>query len=212
MDEGLSAAVRKVFVALHREGLIYRDQRLVNWDPKLQTAISDLEVESRETKGSLWYIRYPIEGEPGEFITVATTRPETMLGDTAVAVHPEDARYRRPGRRGTRSCRWSAGASRSSPTTTPIPEKGTGAVKITPAHDFNDFDGRPAGHDPRPLRQRASTATRSSERRGARAPIAGMDRFAARKAIVADLEALGLLDKIEDTRHRWCRTATAPAW
>ena len=88
----------EVFVTLYREGLIYRDRRLVNWDPKLQTAISDLEVENLEVKGSLWYIRYPIEGEPGRFITVATTRPETMLGDTAVAVHPDDARYRRSGR------------------------------------------------------------------------------------------------------------------
>ena len=94
MDDGLSVAVRKVFVDLYREGLIYRDRRLVNWDPKLQTAISDLEVENLEVKGSLWHIRYPIEGAPGRFITVATTRPETMLGDTAVAVHPEDERYR----------------------------------------------------------------------------------------------------------------------
>src|SRR5690348_3208467 len=89
MDDGLSAAVREVFVTLYRQGLIYRDRRLVNWDPKLQTAISDLEVENRDMKGSLWYLRYPIEGEPNRFIIVATTRPETMLGDTAVAVHPE---------------------------------------------------------------------------------------------------------------------------
>ncbi|MCA7119362.1 MAG: class I tRNA ligase family protein, partial [Acidibrevibacterium sp.] len=94
LDEGLSAAVRRVFVRLYREKLIYRDYRLVNWDPKLQTAISDLEVESREVKGHLWYIRYPIDGEEGWSITVATTRPETMLGDVAVAVHPEDPRYR----------------------------------------------------------------------------------------------------------------------
>src|SRR4029077_16655249 len=94
MDEGLSQAVRKVFVDLHRQGLIYRDKRLVNWDPKLHTAISDLEVEQREIKGHLWHLRYPVEGEPGRFIVVATTRPETMLGDTAVAVHPEDERYR----------------------------------------------------------------------------------------------------------------------
>ena len=94
MDEGLSKAVRKVFVDLYRQGLIYRDRRLVNWDPKLQTAISDLEVENLEVKGSLWHIRYPIEGMPDRFITVATTRPETMLGDTAVAVNPSDDRYR----------------------------------------------------------------------------------------------------------------------
>jgi valyl-tRNA synthetase len=94
MDEGLSAAVRKVFVRLHREGLLYRDKRLVNWDPKLHTAVSDLEVENQETKGALWYFKYPIEGRSGEFITVATTRPETMLGDTGVAVNPEDERYK----------------------------------------------------------------------------------------------------------------------
>src|SRR5436853_778899 len=94
MDEGLSHAVRKVFVDLYRQGLIYRDKRLVNWDPKLHTAISDLEVDSREIRGHLWHLRYPVEGNPGRFIVVATTRPETMLGDTAVAVHPEDERYR----------------------------------------------------------------------------------------------------------------------
>jgi valyl-tRNA synthetase len=94
MDEGLSKAVIEVFVTLHRQGLLYRDRRLVNWDPVFQTAISDLEVESREVKGSLWHLRYPVEGEEGRFLTVATTRPETMLGDVAVAVHPEDARYR----------------------------------------------------------------------------------------------------------------------
>src|SRR5690606_21978583 len=92
MDEGLSRAVAKVFVELHRAGLIYRDKRLVNWDPKLQTAISDLEVQQVEVKGNLWHFRYPVEGEAGRFITVATTRPETMLGDTAVAVHPDDER------------------------------------------------------------------------------------------------------------------------
>src|SRR5215470_11190308 len=138
MDEGLSAAVLKVFVELYRAGLIYKDKRLVNWDPKLLTAISDLEVVQVETKGHLWYVRYAVEGT-SEFIVVATTRPETMLGDTAVAVHPENERLRHligkhailplVGRR------------------IPIvgdeyadPEKGTGAVKITPAHDFNDFD------------------------------------------------------------------------
>ncbi len=94
MDDGLSAAVKEVFVTLYREGLIYRDRRLVNWDPKLQTAISDLEVENQEVRSSLWYLRYPIVGEPGRFIVVATTRPETMLGDTAVAVHPGIRRWR----------------------------------------------------------------------------------------------------------------------
>src|SRR4051812_19756547 len=142
LDEGLSRAVTKVFVELHREGLIYKDKRLVNWDPKLLTAISDLEVQQIEVKGSLWYLRYPIEGksfnpdDPKTFIVVATTRPETMLGDTAVAVHPDNDNLGHligqhvilplVGRR------------------IPIvgddyadPEKGSGAVKITPAHDFN---------------------------------------------------------------------------
>src|SRR6516225_1970432 len=131
MDAGLSAAVRKVFVELYRKGLIYRDKRLVNWDPKLHTAISDLEVESHETKGSLWHFKYPIEGAEGEFIIVATTRPETMLGDTGVAVHPEDERYRHligkhailplVGRRLT-----IVADEHADPTT------GSGAVKITP--------------------------------------------------------------------------------
>src|ERR1700676_1778439 len=94
MDEGLSRAVMKVFVELYRGGLIYKDNRLVNWDPRLQTAVSDLEVESIEVRGHLWYVKYPIDGQMGQFITVATTRPETMLGDTAVAVHPDDARYK----------------------------------------------------------------------------------------------------------------------
>src|SRR5215475_11137937 len=139
MDDGLSVAVRKVFVDLYRDGLIYRDRRLVNWDPQLQTAISDLEVENLELKGSLWHIRYPVEGEPGRFIAVATTRPETMLGDTAVAVHPEDARYRDLiGRNAILPL-----VGRRLPIIADEysdPEKGTGAVKVTPAHDFNDFE------------------------------------------------------------------------
>ena len=139
MDEGLSAAVREIFVSLHRDGLIYRDKRLVNWDPKLQTAISDLEVESREVRGHLWHLRYPVEGEPGRFLVVATTRPETMLGDTAVAVHPEDARFADlVGKRVVLPL-----VGRSIPVVADEysdPEKGSGAVKITPAHDFNDFE------------------------------------------------------------------------
>ncbi len=139
MDEGLSAAVRKVFVQLHREGLIYRDKRLVNWDPKLHTAVSDLEVENRETKGALWYFKYPIEGRHGEFITVATTRPETMLGDTGVAVHPEDERYKHLiGKHAVLPL-----VGRRIPIVADAhadPATGSGAVKITPAHDFNDFE------------------------------------------------------------------------
>src|SRR3979409_1937829 len=145
MDEGLSRAVVKVFVELYHQGLIYKDKRLVNWDPKLLTAISDLEVQQVEVKGSLWYLRYPLEGkafnpdDPATFIVVATTRPETMLGDTAVAVHPDDERYAHlvgdhvilplVGRR------ISIVADEYSD-----PEKGSGAVKVTPAHDFNDFE------------------------------------------------------------------------
>ncbi|MGO9702081.1 MAG: valine--tRNA ligase [Xanthobacteraceae bacterium] len=139
MDEGLSRAVVKVFVQLYDEKLIYRDKRLVNWDPMLKTAISDLEVQQVETRGSLWYIRYPILDESNRFVTVATTRPETMLGDMAVAVHPDDERYRDL-----------IGKEVLLPLANrPIaiiadeysdPEKGTGAVKITPAHDFNDFE------------------------------------------------------------------------
>src|SRR5437763_1283919 len=139
MDEGLSRAVLKVFVELYREGLIYKDKRLVNWDPRLQTAVSDLEVENVEMKGHLWYIRYPIEDARGKFITVATTRPETMLGDTAVAVYPNDDRYRDLiGKRAILPL-----ANRAIPIIADDytdPEKGTGAVKITPGHDFNDFD------------------------------------------------------------------------
>jgi valyl-tRNA synthetase len=139
LDEGLSRAVAKVFVQLYREGLIYRDKRLVNWDPRLQTAVSDLEVESIEIKGHLWHIRYPIDGEAGRVIVIATTRPETMLADVAVAVHPADERYRdlvgKYARLPLADRRIPIIADEYSD-----PEKGTGAVKITPAHDFNDFE------------------------------------------------------------------------
>ena len=145
MDEGLSRAVVKVFVELYREGLIYKDKRLVNWDPKLLTAISDLEVQQVEVKGSLWYLRYPLEGktfdpnDPSSFIVVATTRPETMLGDTAVAVHPDDERYAHlVGKHVILPL-----VGRKIPIVADEysdPEKGSGAVKVTPAHDFNDFE------------------------------------------------------------------------
>ena len=138
MDEGLSRAVLKVFVALYREGLIYKDKRLVNWDPKLKTAISDLEVQQVETKGNLWHIKYPIEGS-GEFIIVATTRPETMLGDTAVAVHPEDDRYKHlVGKAITLPLLQRKIPIIADPAVDR--EFGTGAVKITPGHDPNDFE------------------------------------------------------------------------
>jgi valyl-tRNA synthetase len=213
MDEGLSKAVREVFVTLFRQGLIYRDRRLVNWDPKLLTAISDLEVENREIRGSLWHIRYPVAGQPGTFITVATTRPETMLGDTAIAVHPDHLVL---------------GALIGKRAILPLvgrlipivgddyadPEKGTGAVKITPAHDFNDFEvGR--RHDlPMPSildKQARVTVAEIADMLSAVHGIAdpafvrgldGQDRFAARKAIVAELERLELLDKVEPHTHQ----------
>ncbi len=196
MDEGLSRAVLKTFVELYREGLIYKDKRLVNWDPRLQTAVSDLEVENIEMKGHLWHLRYPIADAPGQFITVATTRPETMLGDTAVAVHPDDERYKTL-----------VGKNVRLPLTNrliPIiadehsdPEKGSGAVKITPAHDFNDFEvGK--RHDLPLINILNGDATLNDN-----VPEAyrGLDRFEARKRIVADLDALELLDKIEPITH-----------
>jgi valyl-tRNA synthetase len=193
MDEGLSEAVRKVFVALRKEGLIYRDKRLVNWDPKLHTAISDLEVEAREFNGSLWYFKYPVEGEDGKFITVATTRPETMLGDTGVAVNPEDERY--TDLVGKNVILPIVGKA------IPIvadeysdPEKGSGAVKITPAHDFNDFEvGR--RHDLPMVSIFDIDANVNDE---APEQFRGMTREEARKAVVAEMDALGLLEKIED--------------
>ena len=192
LDEGLSAAVRKVFVTLHQQGLIYRDKRLVNWHPELQTAISDLEVENVEVSGHMWNLRYPIEGSDGESIVVATTRPETMFGDTAVAVNPSDERYRHLIGRQVRLPL----ADRLIPIIGDEhadPEKGTGAVKITPAHDFNDFqvgkrNGLPAINVFTPdakLNEAAPEAYR------------GLDRFVARKRIVADLEAMGLLVSVE---------------
>ncbi|MGO1117409.1 valine--tRNA ligase [Rhodovibrionaceae bacterium A322] len=198
MDEGLSAAVRKVFVQLHQEGLIYKDKRLVNWDPKLHTAISDLEVLQTEVNGHLWHFKYPVEGEEGRFITVATTRPETMLGDTAVAVHPEDERYQPL-----------LGKNVMLPLVDraiPIvaddyadPETGSGAVKITPAHDFNDFEvGR--RHDLEKINVLDRDAKILDED-FIPAAYRGLDRYDARKKIVADMDALGLLAEVEDHPH-----------
>ena len=196
MDDGLSAAVRKVFVTLHKQGLIYRDKRLVNWDPKLLTAISDLEVVQKEVKGNYWHLKYPIEGKEGEFITVATTRPETMLGDTGVAVHPDDERYKDligqycilpiVGRRIKIVADEYAD-----------PEKGSGAVKITPAHDFNDFEvGK--RNDLEKINIMDDHARINDD---APEEYRGLDRFKARELIVAKMEELGLLEKIEDTVH-----------
>jgi valyl-tRNA synthetase len=211
MDEGLSRAVMKVFVALYRQGLIYKDKRLVNWDPKLKTAISDLEVQQVEVKGQLWHIKYPIEGGD-EFIVVATTRPETMLGDTAIAVHPDNERLRHLiGKHAILPL-----VGRRIPIvgdTYADPEKGSGAVKITPAHDFNDFEvGR--RHDlplvnvldvegKLDLRDNAAFlhGVAPSPELDETLSLHGIDRFAARKRIVEHLEARSLLEKIEPTTH-----------
>ncbi len=214
MDEGLSNAVKEVFVRLHKENLIYRGKRLVNWDPKLRTAISDLEVENRESKGSMWHIRYPLAdgvktADGKAYLVVATTRPETVLGDTGVAVNPEDPRYKDligkflvlplVGRR--------------------IPivgdehadmEKGTGCVKITPAHDFNDYEVGRRHKLPMiniltfdgDIRETAQVYDTNGEESDACDPtipaeFQKLERFAARKAIVAAIDALGLLDEIK---------------
>jgi valyl-tRNA synthetase len=212
MDEGLSRAVIEVFVALHKEGLIYRDKRLVNWDPKLLTAISDLEVQQVEVKGHLWHIKYPVEGLENTYITVATTRPETMLGDTAVAVHPDDDRYKNFVRKNAVLPL----VGRKIPIVADEysdPEKGSGAVKITPAHDFNDFEvGRRHNlplinifsEDARvTLKNNDAFLARAAEGADLDALLAldGKDRFVARKAIVEMLEVKGLLEKIEPNAH-----------
>jgi len=195
MDEGLSKAVLKVFVELYRQGLIYKDNRLVNWDPKMLTAISDLEVESREVRGSLWFFKYPIEGSD-EHIIVATTRPETMLGDTAVAVHPDDPKWKHlVGKHAILPL-----VGRRIPIVADEysdPEKGSGAVKITPAHDFNDFE---VG---RRHKLEAISIFDKFARLNDKAPekYRGLDRFEARKRVVADMEAAGLVDKIEPHTH-----------
>jgi valyl-tRNA synthetase len=192
MDDGLSRSVRTVFVKLYEDGLIYRDNRLINWCPRCHTALSDIEVEHEEKKGHLWHIRYPVVGQPGRFVTVATTRPETMLGDTAVAVHPEDERYKDL-----------HGAKVLLPLLNrEIPvvaddyvdrEFGTGVVKITPAHDFNDFEvGARHGLD------KINVFDESGVINAAGHHYEGMDRFAARTKIVEDLDAVGLLEKIDD--------------
>ena len=195
LDEGLSAAVRKVFVTLHKQKLIYRDKRLVNWDPHFQTAISDLEVEQREVDGHYWHLAYPLEDGSGE-VVVATTRPETMLGDTAVAVHPSDPRYTHL----VGKCVRLPVVGRPIPIIADDyadPEKGSGAVKITPAHDFNDF--RVGQKHKLPMINILDPFARVNDN----APLEyrGLDRFAARKKVVAAFESLGLLRGVEPTRH-----------
>ena len=209
MDEGLSAAVREVFVRLYEEGLIYRGKRLVNWDPVLHTAVSDLEVLSEEESGHLWHMRYPLTNGTGVMV-VATTRPETMLGDCAVAIHPGDDRYKHL-----------LGEFVELPLTgrrIPIiadeyvdPEFGTGCVKITPAHDFNDYavwlrhrdksdlQALPHGGLINIFSVDAAIRDNTDEEDGLLpGAYIGLDRFEARKRIVADLDAQGLLEKIDD--------------
>ena len=193
MDDGLSDAVQKVFVELYKLNLIYRDQRLVNWDPLLHTAISDLEVEQREVKGSMWYFKYPVEGRKGEFVTVGTTRPETMLGDTGVAVHPEDRRFEKL--IGSQCIVPIIGRK------IPIvadeyadPDKGSGAVKITPAHDFNDFEvGRRQNLEVINIFDQDACLNENVPKH-----MQGMDRFEARDAVVAEIKRLGLYEKEEE--------------
>jgi valyl-tRNA synthetase len=196
MDQGLSEAVLKVFVELYNEGLIYKDKRLVNWDPEFQSALSDLEVDMVEVKGSLWYVKYPFEDDPARYVVVATTRPETMLGDVAVAVHPDDPRYK--GLVGKRVVLPLVGR------TIPIiadaysdPAKGSGAVKITPAHDFHDYEvGK--RHN-LPLINIFDAQARTNDAVPSR--YRGLDRSAARQRVLEDLTAQGLLDRVEGHVH-----------
>lgn len=191
MDEGLSRAVRKIFVNLYKDGLIYKAKRLVNWDSKFMTAVSDLEVVQKETVGKMYYYKYPIENEPGQFIHIATTRPETMFGDTAVAVSKENEKLKHL-----------IGKNAVLPIVNrPIPivgdehadpEKGTGAVKITPAHDFNDFEvGK--RHNLPLINILNEDATLNEN-----TPFPGMDTQTARAKTIEKLEELGLMEKIED--------------
>tara|TARA_B110000858_G_scaffold123333_1_gene140647 strand:+ start:35221 stop:37995 length:2775 start_codon:yes stop_codon:yes gene_type:complete len=192
MDEQLSAVVEKVFIELYEEGLIYRGNRLVNWDPKLLTAVSDLEVISEEENGSLWHFRYPLADDASRHVVIATTRPETLLGDSAIAVHPNDERYKDL-----------IGKFVELPLCNrqiPIiaddyadPEFGTGCVKITPAHDFNDYEVGKRNN----LEIINILTDKACINENAPENYQGLDRFEARKKIVADMEALGLVDKIE---------------
>ena len=216
MDEGLSTAVRKVFVALYKDGLIYRDKRLVNWDPKFQTAISDLEVINEERDGHFWHFKYPLQnGETYEFpvahdedgkptawetrdyISIATTRPETMLGDGAVAVHPSDERYKSiVGKHVLLPL-----ADRYIPIIEdehPDPDFGSGAVKITGAHDFNDYQVARRHNLPMHVIMDEEGRMKASDIMPDK--YVGMDRFEARKHVIADIDAVGLLEKIEDKK------------
>lgn len=209
MDEGCSKAVREVFVSLYEKGLIYQGSRITNWCPRCNTALSDIEVEHEEQPGHLWHVRYPVEGAEGEFLTIATTRPETILGDTGVAVHPDDARYQHlhgkylilplVGRR------------------IPIifdeyvdPAFGTGAVKVTPSHDPNDFDMGLRHNLPQIIVINSDGTMAEDTGR-----YAGMDRYECRKAIIEDLKDQGFLVKIDEHAHavghcQRCHTVVEP--
>ena len=192
MDEGLSVAVRKVFVELYRKSLIYRDKRLVNWDPKLHTAISDLEVEQREVDGSMWYFKYPVEEQDDVFITVGTTRPETMLGDTGVAVHPDDDRYKSLI---GKNCILPI-VGRKVPIVGDVyadPTKGSGAVKITPAHDFNDFEVGKRNN----LKIINIFDSNACLNTNVPKSYQGLERYVARENIIKEMESIGCLEKIE---------------
>ena len=209
MDEGLSRAVKEVFVRLYREGKIYRAQRLINWCPRCHTALSDLEVEHQEISSHLWHIRYPVDGDPQEGLVVATTRPETLLGDTGVAVHPEDERYRHLVGKELRL----PISGRLIPVVADASvdrDFGSGAVKVTPAHDFNDFE---TGN--RHNLERVNVFTPDARMNEQGAPYQGQDRFEARKNLVRDLEEQGFLVKVEDHKasvgHCYrCRTVVEP--
>jgi valyl-tRNA synthetase len=197
LDEGLSRAVREAFVSFYEQGLMYRARRMVNWSPGIRTVLSDLEVEHKEVKGSFWYYRYPVVGDPERSITIATTRPETMLGDTAVAVHPDDDRYKDLiGKRVELPLTGRQIPVVADPILADM-EKGTGAVKVTPAHDPNDFEcGLRNDLEFIDIFNDDATLNDNVPER-----YRGLDRFAARKLIVADLEEQGLLVKVEELTH-----------
>jgi len=195
LDEGLSSAVIKVFVSLYNEGLIYKGERIINWCPVTKTAISDIEVEYKETNGYLYHIRYPIKGKENEYVVVATTRPETMLGDVAVCAHPQDTRYNK---------------NKNLTLILPLVDRnipllyddfvdkefGSGLVKITPAHDLSDFEaGQRLGLTPINIMNPDATLNENTGK------FQGMDRFEARKKIIEELKNLNLIEKIEDYKH-----------
>lgn len=209
LDEGLSRAVRETFVTLYEKGLIYRGDYMVNWCPQCHTALSDLEVDHEEAEGNLWHIRYPVKDRPGHFLTVATTRPETMLGDTAVCVNPSDERYA-----------GLEGASVVLPLlgrVIPVihdeladPAFGTGVVKVTPAHDPNDFEAGRRHNLPH-----VKVIDKDAKMTAAAGPYQGLDRYEARKRVLADLERHGLLDKttaytLSAGKCQRCRTVVEP--